>query len=204
MPSAPEVVAVEQLTDALAACWRRLQDRLPGLPAALVRPGPSKAGCGAGQWARGGLVELVLDQAVLARGETDVLAALLHEAAHGLARARGVNDTSREGRYHNQRFAEIATELGLSVADAGTRGWAITALRDEEAAEEYERELHALAAALTDYRAAAPDRSSKPTAPPSRIVAACGCPRRIRIAHGTLAIGPIVCGVCGQDFTPEK
>jgi hypothetical protein len=29
-----------------------------------------------------------------------VLGTLLHEAAHGLAQARSIQDTSRQGRYH--------------------------------------------------------------------------------------------------------
>ena len=36
----------------------------------------------------------------LQRGPTDVLGTLLHEAAHGLAQARSIQDTSRQGRYH--------------------------------------------------------------------------------------------------------
>jgi hypothetical protein len=52
----------------------------------------------------------------LQRGPTDVLGTLLHEAAHGLAQARGVQDTSRQGRYHNRRYATLAQELGLDVA----------------------------------------------------------------------------------------
>ena len=31
-------------------------------------------------------------------------------------------------------------------------------------------------------------------------VAQCQCPRKIRVAVGTLAEGPIICGVCGADF----
>ncbi len=30
--------------------------------------------------------------------------------------------------------------------------------------------------------------------------AACSCPRRVRVAPGTLARGPIVCGICGVAF----
>jgi hypothetical protein len=51
----------------------------------------------------------------LQRGPVDVLGTLLHEAAHGLAYARKVSDTSRQGRYHNRRYATLAGELGLEV-----------------------------------------------------------------------------------------
>ncbi|MFF1909225.1 hypothetical protein [Kitasatospora sp. NPDC058218] len=39
---------------------------------------------------------------------------LLHEAAHRLAAARGIRDTSRARRYHNRHFMLIASELGLA------------------------------------------------------------------------------------------
>jgi len=45
----------------------------------------------------------------------DVLGTLLHEAAHGMAATRQIKDTSRQGRYHNRRFAELAAELGITV-----------------------------------------------------------------------------------------
>ena len=51
----------------------------------------------------------------LQRGPVDVLGTLLHEAAHGLAHARKISDTSRQGRYHNRRYATLAQELGLEV-----------------------------------------------------------------------------------------
>lgn len=55
-----------------------------------------------------------------------VLGTLLHEAAHGVASTRGIKDTSRQGRYHNRRFAQLATELGIVVAPDGARGWSAT------------------------------------------------------------------------------
>ena len=46
---------------------------------------------------------------------SEVLATLLHEAAHALAHARGSKDTSRQGRYHNTKFKNCAEEVGLTV-----------------------------------------------------------------------------------------
>src|SRR4029450_11791859 len=57
------------------------------------------------------------------RAPIDVLGPLLHEAAHGLAYARKVSDTSRQGRYHNRRYATLAQELGLEVAHVQPIGW---------------------------------------------------------------------------------
>ena len=53
----------------------------------------------------------------LARTPREVLGTLLHEAAHALAAARGITDTSRQGRYHNKKYAALAAELGLDVAE---------------------------------------------------------------------------------------
>ena len=53
----------------------------------------------------------------LARTPREVLGTLLHEAAHALAAARGITGTSRQGRYHNKKYARLADELGLDVAE---------------------------------------------------------------------------------------
>ena len=52
-----------------------------------------------------------------------VIGIVLHEAAHGVASTRGIKDTSRQGRYHNRRFAEGHThdsEIAL-LLDADAR-----------------------------------------------------------------------------------
>ncbi|MFD0359908.1 hypothetical protein ACFQZZ_00375 [Nocardia sp. GCM10030253] len=46
---------------------------------------------------------------------------MLHEAAHGVARACGVQDTSRGGAYHNAKYRGIAREFGLIVARQTSR-----------------------------------------------------------------------------------
>jgi hypothetical protein len=60
--------------------------------------------------------EVLVSGEGLHRGPVDVLGTLLHEAAHGLAYARKISDTSRQGRYHNRCYATLARELGLDVA----------------------------------------------------------------------------------------
>jgi hypothetical protein len=52
-----------------------------------------------------------------------VLEVVVHEAAHALATARGIKDTSRGGTWHNVRYKALAEELGLSVARTENRGW---------------------------------------------------------------------------------
>jgi len=58
-----------------------------------------------------GMAELFVGGEGLRRGAREVLATLLHEAAHGVATTRGVKDTSRQGRYHNRRFAELGAAI---------------------------------------------------------------------------------------------
>jgi hypothetical protein len=61
-----------------------------------------------------------------------VLGTLLHEAAHGLAHARKISDTSRQGRYHNRRYATLAGELGLDVAHLQPIGWSATSVPEAD------------------------------------------------------------------------
>jgi hypothetical protein len=137
----------------------------------------------------------------LQRGPVDVLGTLLHEAAHGLAQARGIQDTSRQGRYHNRRYATLAGELGLKVASVPPIGWSATTVPDPTAAT-YAEQLNELAAALVLWRR---QEHRLGTGPRSRnlLAATCGCGRRIRVAKTTLAEAPILCSRCNQPFQPD-
>lgn len=57
--------------------------------------------------------ELFLASEALAKGPTQVLQTMLHEAAHTISRVRGIKDTSRQGRWHNAEFKKAAIELCL-------------------------------------------------------------------------------------------
>jgi hypothetical protein len=136
----------------------------------------------------------------LHRGPLEVLGTLLHEATHGLAQARAVQDTSRGGRYHNRRYATLARELGLEVASVKPVGWSVTTVPEPTAAG-YAGQLEELQAALVLWRR---QEHRIGTGPRSRNLLACTCPcgRRIRAAKATLAEAPIVCGACQQPFEP--
>jgi hypothetical protein len=144
--------------------------------------------------------EVLIGGEGLHRGPVDVLGTLLHEAAHGLAQARGVQDTSRQGRYHNRRYATLAGELGLEVASVQPIGWSATTVPEYTAAA-YAGQLEDLAAALVLWRR---QEHRLGTGPRSRnlLAATCGCGRRIRVAKTTLAEAPILCGACEQPFEP--
>lgn len=151
-----------------------------------------------------GLAELFVGGEGLRRGARAVLGTLLHEAAHGVASTRGIKDTSRQGRYHNRKFAELAAELGITVEPDGARGWSATTLPDDTAAV-YVAQLAQLTEAITAYRSAeatGPGTTTSRNNPP----ATCGCEpaRRVRVARSVLAAGPIVCGICGSEFTVDE
>jgi hypothetical protein len=127
-----------------------------------------------------------------------VLGTLLHEAAHGLADARGIQDTSRQGRYHSRRYARLAAEVGLDVAHDAKTGWSQTTVGDQ-LAEAYADVLGGLDAALGLWRYA---EQQLPASTGSRnlLACACGCGRKLRVAKATLEQAPIVCGACEEPF----
>jgi len=138
----------------------------------------------------------------LHRGPLEVLGTLLHEAAHGLAQARAIQDTSRQGRYHNRRYATVARELGLDVAAVKPIGWSATTVPEPTAAG-YTSQLEELAAALVLWRRQE-HRIGTGTRSRNLLAAACGCGRRIRVAKATLAEAPILCGACQEPFEPAN
>ena len=96
--------------------------------------------------------ELFVGAEGLARQPHEVLATLLHEAAHALAHVRGIQDTSRQGRWHNRRFAELAGEVGIAVTKDARIGYSITAITDETVTR-YMGTIMELELALTHVRA---------------------------------------------------
>src|SRR5207244_4230140 len=70
-----------------------------------------------------------------------------HEAAHGVNASRGIKDTSRGGRYHNQRFARTAREVLLDVQPMPPYGFARTGLTPA-AEDRYASTIERLGAAI--------------------------------------------------------
>jgi hypothetical protein len=144
--------------------------------------------------------EVLVGAEGLARDATDVLATLLHEAAHGLANARGIQDTSRQGRYHNRRYAQLAAELGLDVGRDPRIGWSLTTL-PQPTAQRYAAVLDELRAALVLWRYL-DTLAGRTTTSRNLLACTCPCQRRIRVARATLAEAPITCGACNGNFEP--
>ena len=152
------------------------------------------------RWQRGDdrLPEVLVSGEGLKRPAAEVFTTVLHEATHALADIRGIQDTSRQGRWHNRRFATLADELGMDTTKDPRIGWSLCQLRDTTAAP-YRGVLNDLSKPLAMYRhpelAGTGRRNSN-----NPISCTCGCPRRIRVALTVLELGPITCGVCGNEF----
>ncbi|MHB8695825.1 MAG: hypothetical protein ACYDHH_31810, partial [Solirubrobacteraceae bacterium] len=139
--------------------------------------------------------EVLITDEGLFRGPADLLATLLHEAAHTLADRRGIKDTSRQGRYHNARFKAIAEELGLQITRDPSIGWSPSTLTAPTAIA-YGDTLNELGHALDCW----PEQDQ----PPSRGGLVAGCQCGIWIRDGSCrATRPraALCGVCGHLLT---
>lgn len=202
-----------RLVTALDRTWAAIQERHPDVPGVVIALGagsgsgaPKLGHFAAGRWQRGDtrLPELFIGGEGLGRGSRGVLGTLLHEGAHGVASVREIQDTSRQGRFHNARFRALAEELGLAVAKAGTIGWSATSVPDATAAL-YRGELRRLDAALVAFRHAELGNGRGGRASSNNGLAArCECGRRIRVSQTVLAAGPITCGICGSDFEADN
>lgn len=199
---------------ALEEAWAAIRDRHPEVPAVVLIVGSGSPATPSGvmrwghfttaQWQHGTTVlpEVLVSGEGLARTVDEVLATLLHEAAHGIATVRNVQDTSRQGRWHNKRFAAIATELGLLVEQAPKIGWSVTTL-GPGLLDTYRPVLDRLDAAIKAYRhptffglAKEPSRNG--------VVLVCTCDRKIRTSTTVAAQGPIRCGVCDDLFVEQN
>lgn len=206
--------AISRLAAVLEDAWNAIRAQHRDIDHAVVIIGP---GTGTGRPAEHGhygslrwrhrhtdtdYAEVLVAGEGLNRQPAEVMGTLLHEAAHALADARKVKDTSRQGRWHNKKFAQLATELGLSVEADDTIGFR-TRITDLTAGR-YQTTITALDAAITLFRhpvQAKPtkkrDNSNNP------IPLECACPRKIKVAPTVAEAGPIRCDVCGNRFMPD-
>jgi curved DNA-binding protein CbpA len=147
--------------------------------------------------------EVMVSGEGLARTPAEVLGTLMHEAAHALAATRDITDTSRQGRYHNKKYARLAEELGLDVTETPGFGWTITTV-PATTAQRYESQLAALKDAMTLWRNAEHTPAASGRRSTNLIAAACQCGRSIRVAASTLAEAPITCQACDGCFEPKN
>jgi hypothetical protein len=205
--------AASAVVAALEDAWTAIRTHHPDVPEVVVILGAgSEARRGLFKWghfaaarwqvAGANRPEVLVSGEGLKRGARAVLATLAHEAAHGLANTRQVKDTSRQGRWHNRRFATLAGELGLQVDVDPKTGWSQTSLTDQLAGR-YGPQLAGLDAALGLWRHT--ERQQGPATVSHNLLAcSCACGRKLRVAKATLEQAPIICGGCKERFEPER
>jgi hypothetical protein len=214
--------------------WDRIRADHPELPEVVVTTG-SGEGVKWGHFRpeswklaeqEGRLHEFFLASEVLAKGATQVLQTTIHEAAHTLSKARGIKDTSRQGRWHNAAFKKAAEELGLehkgSKADSSL-GYSFVTLTEATKAKyadllaELDQELK-LTGLLPFWMGGEDDEDErggeKITGKPAKggseggtksgnLKATCGCeePLIIRLSQKVLDLGVVRCDSCEELFT---
>jgi hypothetical protein len=202
------------LLAALESAWAAIRARHPQVPAAVLIVGsgsPAKPNAhmkwghfATLRWQHGDhqLPEVLVSGEGLSRTPAEVFTTLLHEATHGLADSRGIQDTSRQGRWHNKKFATLAAELGLTATKDDKLGYSPCTLT-EQAVGEYAEAITAIGAALNAYRH--PDLlvGTQRTNNNNGASCECECPRKIRLSVTAFDEGPIVCAVCNAAFLPE-
>lgn len=211
--SRPAQGPMQRLAAALELAWAVIQEQHAEIPDVVVtvgtggghRGGVRKLGhFAAGRWRRAdgsAWSEILVAGEGLDRGPDGVLATLLHEAAHALAFARQIRDTSKNGRYHNRRFAGVATELGLQVGTLPPYGFAATSLTPA-AGRRYAMALRDLDDALVLWRETEPRTGGASRQGRSSTTCRCACPRRLRLPDSAIAEAPVICGRCDQPFLP--
>ncbi|QLY29256.1 hypothetical protein H0264_28835 [Nocardia huaxiensis] len=197
------------LVAALENTWAAIRSHHLDVPDVVLTVGAGSTGgseltlghFAANRWVRGEyeLHELFIGGEGLQRGAADVLGTLLHEAAHGVAAVRGIKDTSRQGRWHNERFRALGTELGLTLTQDPKLGWSVTTVPDQTR-QTYRDEMEELAFALVAYRRHEPNRRGGRKSNNNGMTAECDCGRKIRVSESTFSAGPIICGLCQMSF----
>lgn len=203
--SSPLVKALEQTWTAIQRRHEDVPEVVVTLASGSISRGMKLGHFAADRWLRGEVAihELFIGGEGLARGGVGTLGTLLHEAAHAAAAARGIQDISRQGRYHNKRFKTLAESFGLTLEHSASIGWSTTTVPDATAAA-YASEIRRLDTAITAHRRAEATGPGGSTRSNNGKAAECSCGRKIRASLTVLDAGPIICGLCGSEFTAES
>jgi hypothetical protein len=153
------------------------------------------------------LSEIFIAGEQIANGAEATFKTLLHEAAHALARARGVKDTSRGGRYHNRTFIKVAGELGLiwpeGTPPSPSLGFSAVVLSDETR-DRWAKVIAELGEALDASRPGRLAVAKAASSGRNGLKLVCGCSRILRASTSTTEEGPIICGLCREPFEEQS
>ncbi|MEV8376728.1 hypothetical protein AB0P21_28555 [Kribbella sp. NPDC056861] len=201
-----------ELVATLETGWAAIRTNHPEVPAVVIIVGSGTASKQARyghfapiRWQHGDhqLAEVLISGEGLKRPVEEVFTTLLHEATHALAHAREVKDTSRQGRWHNQKFADLASELGLNTTKDPKIGWSLCTLR-KETATTYKPVIADLKKALIAFRHPETTGGETKKNNNNAVPCVCQCPRRIRVAKAVLEEGAITCDICETHFEPDE
>jgi hypothetical protein len=136
-----------------------------------------------------------------------VLATMLHEAAHALLLERtGSGGCGRDRYYHLKEFRDCCrNELGLRCDFLNGRyGWTLTGWPEAGVPKQYREILRKL---RRDLPFGTADSVVRPRGIPKRLPASghlklvCSCGRIVYASPGAVSVGPIVCGLCDEVFS---
>ena len=218
----PMPATAAPIVSALEGAWNAIREHHPEVPHAFIIVGSGQEDRRKainGHWANsrwvpqeGGDADSRLGEVFIAGerigdGADCVIETLLHEAAHGLADARKIEDTSQKGAYHNGKYKALAEEL-LLVVSKGRKGWNETDLSDG-ARVRYAAEIERLERALAYYRVAGTaDSDDKPKKPKriGRVTFECGCPepRKMLMVPAQAIQAETICRKCDSMFVDRS
>lgn len=141
-----------------------------------------------------GFYEINICAEYLSRHFTEVAGTLLHEMAHLYNLQLDIQDTSRNGTYHNKHYKRAAEMHGLIVERDVTYGWARTGLNAE--AQEYIKSLGNQQFQL--FRRSRKGADSRRQSTRKYICPNCGC-----IVRATKEVN-IICADCRVPFIETR
>lgn len=148
--------------------------------------------------------EVHLSSHVLSQGGRSIMETVVHEAVHSAARSRGIKDVSRQGRWHNKKFAIMADEFGLQVQRDKKVGHRTPDLT-EEAVAIYQEAIMWLNDETGSLFQTMNLAAAKPKNAANTVKLVCPvCKRYFRIGRKQLEYGAINCDPCGVEFEAEE
>lgn len=140
--------------------------------------------------------EIAFNAEIFAEGAASVLGSLLHETAHSMNHAEGVDDCSAN-QYHNKHFRTRAESLGLKTEQVKGKGYARTELT-ELGAKRWAKALRIIDQALTITALGV--GQAKPKGRNTNLLKAmCRCEQTIRASRGVIDAG-VMCITCSTRF----
>lgn len=121
---------------------------------------------------------------------------VLHELVHYINYTNGIEDCSRQGRYHNKFFKSLAETVGLETFLMGSYGYAWTELTEETAkiVKQWSKE------SKIDAKVFKFQRQHTPAPRTLQKLMCSNCGRFAYVLRSRLDDTPLICGVCKMKF----